>query len=116
MFAIVRGDLDMPAGKLSAQSGHAYTDSLVQAPPEVIADYRNLEKGGSKVSLVAKNLNQLIRAYEECLFNKLPCAIIVDQDHVLLPNFDGSPIITALGIGPCTKAECAHITKRFKCL
>lgn len=119
MYAIVRADLEMPPGKLSAQSGHAYTDSLCSAfeqDPNRVRDYRNLDKGGSKVTLKAKNSNQLLRAYKEAKEAGIPCALIVDQHHVLPPYFDGSPIITALGIGPCTQSECKSITKRFRCL
>lgn len=119
MFAIVRNDLQMPAGKLSAQAGHAYTDALCHAmatDPSIVENYRNPNKGGSKVTLKAKNLNKLIAAYNQALADGLPCAIIVDQQHILPPHFDGNPIITAVGIGPCTKSQCEHITKKFNCL
>ena len=109
----------MPAGKLSAQTGHAYGDALADAEridPDRVADYRNDETGGSKVTLKAKNATQLIRAYREALESGLPCSLIVDQHHVLPPHFTGDPVITAVGIGPCTKAEARHITKRFNCL
>lgn len=119
MYAIVRGDLDMPPGKLSAQAGHAYTDALcsaIEIDPKKVRDYRNIDKGGSKVTLKAKNANQLLRAYTEALEANLPCALIVDQHHILPPHFDGSPLITAVGIGPCTKEECRKITKRYRCI
>jgi len=109
----------MPTGKLAAQAGHAYTDALMVAydkEPELVANYRNEEKGGSKVTLKAKNQNQLLRAYNEALEAGLPCSIVVDREHVLPPHFDGSPIITAVGIGPCTQDQARHITKRFNCV
>lgn len=119
MYAIVRKDLEMPAGKLSAQTGHAYTDSLLEAhniDPDLVSRYRTPGVGGSKVTLKAKSEHHLIRAYNECLELGVPCAIVVDREHVLPPHFDGSPIITALGIGPCTKGQIQSITKRFNCL
>lgn len=109
----------MPAGKLSAQAGHAYGDSIADAEridPNRVRDYRNDYTGGSKVTLKAKNANQLLRAYREALEANIPCALIVDQHHILPPHFTGEPIITAVGIGPCTKEEVRHITKRFNCL
>ncbi len=109
----------MPAGKLSAQTGHAYGDALEAARelnPELVKRYRNPEFGGSKVTLKAKNENQLIQAYNQALEAGIPCAIVVDRDHILPPHFDGSPIITALGIGPCTKEQVRHITKKFQCI
>lgn len=119
MYAIVRRDLDMPPGKLSAQAGHAYTDSLMSAleiSEDLVKDYRNLDKGGSKVTLKSKNLNQLLKAYDKAKELGLPCALIVDQHHILPPHFDGSPVVTALGIGPCTKEACKEITKKFNCV
>lgn len=109
----------MPAGKLAAQAGHAYTDSLMAAmeqSPLLVTNYRNETKGGSKVTLRAKNENQLLRAYNEAREAGLPCTIVVDREHVLPPHFDGSPIITAVGIGPCTQEQVRHITKRYNCV
>lgn len=109
----------MPPGKLSAQAGHAYTDSLADAEridPETVNAYRHAGKGGSKVTLKAKNVNQILKAYKAALEAGLPCALIVDAHHLLEPHFDGNPIITALGIGPCTREQCRHITKKFNCV
>jgi len=109
----------MPVGKLSAQAGHAYTDALmaaIETHPEKVSKYRNRQSGGSKVTLKAKNEDHLIKAYNQAIALGLPCALIVDQDHIFPPHFDGSPIITALGIGPCTKEEIRSITKKFQCV
>lgn len=103
----------MPCGKLSAQAGHAYTDSLDAASDEARAAYRK-GNAGSKVTIQCKNLGQLERAERECIEAGIPHAKIIDAEHVLLPHFTGEPIVTALGIGPCTKAQCRHITKRFQ--
>jgi PTH2 family peptidyl-tRNA hydrolase len=119
IYAIVRNDLEMPPGKLAAQAGHAYTDALCTAQeiaPESAERYRIDGLGGSKVTLKAKNLNQLLRAYNEARAAGLPCAVIVDREHVLPPHFDGNPIITAIGIGPCTPAQARAITRRYQCL
>jgi peptidyl-tRNA hydrolase len=117
MYALIRADLDMPPGKLSAQAGHAYTDSLFvcldQNPARATA-YRLDGVGGSKVTIKAKNLSQLERARSQCAEAGLPHALITDSQHILPPHFDGQPIVTALGIGPCTKEECRHITKKFQ--
>ncbi len=119
IYAIIRSDLEMPSGKLSAQAGHAYTDSLMNAlntHPENVANYRNSQSGGSKVTLKAKNEDHLIKAYIQAKSEGVPCALIVDQGHILPPHFDGKPIITALGIGPCKKEDIKHITKKFQCI
>jgi PTH2 family peptidyl-tRNA hydrolase len=119
VYAIVRGDLEMNPGKLAAQAGHAYTDTLYKSydqDSELFHNYRVNGKGGSKVTLVAKNENHLLTAYQQCLDANVPCSIVVDREHVMLPHFDGSPTITALGIGPCTKAQVKSITKKFQCV
>jgi PTH2 family peptidyl-tRNA hydrolase len=107
----------MPPGKLAAQAGHAYTDALWacldQAPDQALA-YRTTGIGGSKVTIQSKNLGQLERAARECEAAGIPHAVVTDKDHVLLPHFTGAPIVTALGIGPVTQAQCRHITKRFQ--
>ena len=109
----------MRPGKLSSQAGHAYTDALWacldQDPGKALA-YRREGAGGSKVTLEAPNLGQVERAARECAAAGIPHAIVVDAVHLLPPHFDGTPVVTALGIGPCTRAECRAITKRFRCV
>lgn len=119
LYAVVRKDLDMPTGKLSAQAGHAFTDAIAAAEtldPTRIKRYRYAGTGGSKITMQAKNAAALIKAYEQLLDEGIPCALIVDQHHILPPHFTGEPIITALGIGPCTQDEVRHLTKRFQCV
>lgn len=107
----------MDSGKLSAQTGHAYADTIEEArkiDPDLVRNYRNEEKGGSKVTLAAKKESDLIKAYLQLKELGIPCSIVVDRNHVHLPDFDGSPIITALGAGPCTQSEVKHILKKFQ--
>jgi peptidyl-tRNA hydrolase len=109
----------MPAGKLAAQSGHAFGDSFSIAQiisPKDAEDYRNPARGGSKVVLRAKNQNQLIKAYIQARQLGIPCALVVDQHHILPPHFNGQPVITALGLGPCTKEQVREVTKKFQCV
>lgn len=119
LYAIVSRNLEMPSGKLAAQAGHAFGDAFEIAramSPQNVERYRNADNGGSKVVLSAKNQNQLIKAYNQLRREGIPCAMIVDQEHILPPHFDGSPVITALGVGPCAKKDIRHITKKFQCV
>lgn len=118
MYAIFRDDLVMPTGKMTAQAGHAFEmahSMALKMRPEITAQYKG-DGNGTKISMYAKNLNQLIRAYREAKAANLPCALIIDRGHIMLPHFDGNPIITALGIGPAYKEEAAHIIKRYTML
>ncbi len=115
MYAIYRADLEMPPGKLAAQCGHAFQLALEQArlkDPGIEARYKGTGNG-TKITMYAKNLGQLLRAYRDAQAAGLPCALIIDRGHVLPPHFDGQPIITALGIGPAYRDECEHFTKRY---
>jgi len=111
----------MPVGKLSAQAGHAFTDtvfSILDNPQHTNLLSRYLEKdnAGSKVVLSAKNENQLLKAYNLLKEEGVPCSLVVDSEHVLPPFFDGSPVVTALGVGPCEKQQVSHILKKFQCI
>ncbi|MBB4861245.1 PTH2 family peptidyl-tRNA hydrolase [Pseudomonas nitritireducens] len=119
IYSIVPTSLEMDAGKASAQNGHAFEYSLKCARhlvPEIAERYENHETRGSKVALKAKNQQQLVKAYVQARELGLPCALVADRTHVMPPHFDGSPIITACAIGPCTKAQARPITKKFQCL
>jgi len=109
----------MPIGKLAAMAAHAASQSLIEflsRDPQWIPRFKDLGKSGSRILLKAKNLSQLLRAHEAAMSADLPCALFEDSGHILLPHFDGSPIITSLGIGPCTRKQAHHITKRYNCL
>lgn len=118
-YAIIPSNLEMPPGKLAAQAGHAFGDSYAVAreiDPQRAELYRDHAHGGSKVVLKAKNQNHLVRAYHLARSLGIPCALVVDRHHVLPPHFDGSPVLTALGLGPCTKDQARAVTKKFQCL
>lgn len=114
----MRGDIFMPVGKLIAQAGHAFLDaynSALISHPEAAAAY-NRNGNGTKVCLRASSEFKLLRAYDEAQRAGLPCSLIIDQHHVCPPDFNGEPIITALGIGPARRDQINFITKRFSLL
>tara|TARA_B100000700_G_scaffold298745_1_gene364962 strand:- start:8438 stop:8767 length:330 start_codon:yes stop_codon:yes gene_type:complete len=107
----------MPKGKLSAQSGHAFEYAMSNATlkfPIRAKKYKNPNLGGSKISLYIKSEKEIIELYNKLLSEDIPCSIVVDKNHVLPPHFDGSPIITALGIGPVSKKETRHLLSKLK--
>lgn len=106
----------MTGGKAAAQLGHAFVNSLLEASkqnPNIIAEYQQ-DGLGTKVCLVGETLFDLEKAYALAKERNLPCSLIIDSGHIHLPDFDGSPVVTALGIGPCTKAQIGNILKSFK--
>lgn len=109
----------MGAGKLSAQSGHAFGDAISAAQithPELASRYRDGVSGGSKVTLEAKNVRALLKAFNQARSLGIPCSIVVDQNHIHPPHFSGEPVITAIGIGPVTKSDSKEILKKFRCV
>lgn len=111
----MRGDLKMTPGKLAAQAGHAYLGAYEVARDKIpkIAKEYSRDGPGTKVCLVSRGLDDLLRVYEEAQHAGLPCTLIEDSGHVMPPYFDGSPIITALGIGPATREQVGQLTKKF---
>ena len=118
MYAILRADLQMTNGKSASQSGHAFkllTKNIIEDDPQLAREYF-ADGMGTNVVLKAKNLSAIKRAMYEAKAAGLFYALITDSGHIMLPHFDGSPIITALGIGPCRRSEIDHITKRINCI
>lgn len=109
----------MPPGKLAAQASHAARLSLLhylQANPQHAADFRRLNSCGSAIVLAAPSLNDLERVADKAAHQGLPWALFEDSGHVLPPFFDGSPIITALAIGPAEKTRIKPLLRAYECL
>jgi PTH2 family peptidyl-tRNA hydrolase len=107
----------MPPGKLASQACHASKNCAILAAehdPANLRLYQGPDFLGTQIILRAKNENSLLLAHEKAKSSGLITSLIIDQNHIMPPHFDGSPIITALGIGPCTKEQANHITKRFE--
>jgi peptidyl-tRNA hydrolase len=109
-------DLGMTQGKLASQTGHAFLDAYDQCRkeyPDRATEYHS-GRHGTKVCLAAKDETALLQAYEQAQSAGIPCALIIDSGHIMPPYFDGNPIVTALGIGPCRRDEVKSITKHFQ--
>lgn len=105
----------MPPGKLAAQAGHAFLDAYLRALDERPADAAAYRAGshGTKIALIADDLEDLLRARAIAERAGIPSALITDSGHVLRPCFDGRPTITALGLGPAKRSEVRRITRHF---
>lgn len=114
LYALVREDLGMTEGKKISQAGHAYLGAFLQAIPDIQKEYHSEfpEHPGTKVCLACKNLAYLLRAEKEAEAAGIPVYLVTDSGCENF--FGGKPTITALGIGPATKAQIKHITKRFQ--
>jgi peptidyl-tRNA hydrolase len=91
----------MSPGKAGAQAGHAFTDALLNGlsmGDAATARYAAL-RPGTKVLLGAP-LWRLEEWAQMARFHAIPFAFIIDSGHIEPPDFDGSPVPTALGLGP----------------
>lgn len=107
MYAIVRPELEMSTGKCSAQCGHAFIGTHIDCQlrdPERIQQYDN----GTKVVLQAP-LHKILSIYEHCQLTNISSYLVEDSGHIC-KHFDGLPIITALGVGPLTRAEAQFLS------
>ena len=105
----------MPPGKLAAQAGHAFLDAYLTAldlRPDTARAYRD-GGHGTKVTLRASGQDDLLRALSMARRAGIPAALATDAGNVLPPSFDGSPIVTALGLGPVRRSEVRRITRHF---
>ncbi len=109
MYAVVRADLTMTAGKAASQAGHAFLDSFLTAPPDLTKAY--LDDGGTKIVLSVPDEQALCDLFHKAKMAKLPCAMVIESQHVMPPSFDGSPIPTAIGIGPIERSKARALTK-----
>lgn len=106
----------MSQGKAIAQAGHAYTDTLLLALDDKdpsAAAYAAL-KPGTKIALTGGDAEALRDLHVRLRAAGLPAALIVDSGHIELPDFDGSPTITALGIGPIDRRQARKFLGRLK--
>lgn len=106
----------MPPGKMASQACHAAKNCAIIAgrrDPALLRLYQGPDFLGTQIVLCAKSETALLKAHDAARQAGLLTSLIIDKGHVMPPHFDGSPIITALGIGPCTKAAAHAITKRF---
>ena len=116
LYAIVRRDLEMPSGKMAAQAGHAFLEAYLAASrqqPERAIQYAS-DPPGTKICLAADDLPELLAVRDYVAALGLPYALITDSGHILPPHFDGSPIITALGVGPATRKEVGFIARHLQ--
>lgn len=111
MWIIVRGDIHMSSGKLAVQAGHGILTSFIHGMlirKELCDEY--FAHGQAKITVVAKNLNHLQRAYDECNDAGLPCALIKDAGRTEFAE----PTYTVATVGPCYRSELPNFVKRLR--
>jgi peptidyl-tRNA hydrolase len=109
----------MSPGKLAAQCCHAARLSLLhylRLHSDRQLEFIERNSVGSVVVLDVPDLTDLNHLSIMARRHRLPWALFVDSGHILLPHFDGSPIPTALAIGPAEKQQIKPLVRRYRCL
>lgn len=104
----------MSPGKMAAQAGHAFLGAMEAARGSADADRYLADSPGTKVVLGVENEELLLLVEHLARTKGIPTFIVVDSGHIWPPDFDGSEIVTALGIGPVTKDDAQVITNRLR--
>ena len=105
---LVRKDLKLPKGKMSAQVAHAALDAALKADKKVMQDW--LMNGGGKIVLGASDEKELLRYFGMAKDAGLPCSLITDAGHTVVEP--GTR--TCVGIGPAEEKRIDSLTGTLK--
>ena len=95
---------------MASQAGHAFLGAFCAAQeqfPDLARDYAR-DAPGTKVVLCATEAT-LEAVYAKALAFKVPVVRIVDTGHVLVPFFDGSAVLTSVGLGPIPRSVARRL-------
>jgi peptidyl-tRNA hydrolase, PTH2 family len=101
---VIRSDLALSSGKLSAQVAHASYSSAKNTDKKILKSWEN--EGQKKVVLKAKDVKELMTLRDKCKRLKIACTLIADAGLTEIPAGE----ITCLGIGPDDEKKIDAIT------
>ena len=105
---LVRQDLKLAKGKMSAQVAHASVEAMFIAKKTVVNKW--MKEGMGKVVLKVKNLAELKKYVDKATKLKLPTAMIRDAGHTAVKP----GTITCAGIGPEKKEKIDKVVSKLK--
>ncbi len=105
---IVRKDLKMPKGKLGVQIAHASVEAVLNTKKKLIKKWK--QQGMKKVCVYAKDIEELLRIYDEAIKLRITASIIRDAGKTVF----NEPTITTVAIGPDYSDKIDKITKELK--
>ena len=105
---LVRDDLNLPKGKLAAQSSHASVDATLKSDKKIIELWK--KDGGKKIVLKVKDEKEIFKYKQMAEDNGLKTALITDAGHTVVEP----GTITCLGIGPDEESKIDSVTGKLK--
>lgn len=107
---LIRKDLKMPTGKISAQCSHASVEAVLKSNKTKVLNWQL--DGSKKIVLKVSSLKELKKYEKLAKKAKLKTALIKDAAK----TFFKRPTYTALAIGPDQDEKIDKITGRLKIL
>jgi len=110
---VLRLDLKMSKGKISAQAGHAAVSAAEEARRRHPSWWKAwIEEGQCKIAVKARSEQELLELERKAKESGLPSALISDRGLTELPP----GTITCLGIGPAPSYQIDKITGKLDLL
>ena len=107
---VVRKDLNMSVGKISAQVSHASLEAYKKAAPEAREAWEI--SGQKKIVLKLNSESDLLEYFTRCKDAGLKPSLIRDAGHTQIP----SGTITCFGVGPADASKIDSILGELKLL
>jgi len=107
---LVREDLKLPKGKLSAQVAHASVDTALKSDKKIVDLWK--KEGAKKVVLKVKDEKELFKYKEMAEDIGLKTSLITDAGRTVLEP----GTITCLGIGPDLEEKIDKVSGKLKML
>ncbi len=105
---LVRSDLKMSHGKMSAMVAHAAVEAALKSSKSKINSWK--KEGMKKIILKVNSEKELLSFYEKAKKARLVTALIKDAGR----TFFSEPTITCLAIGPDFDTKINKITSKLK--
>jgi len=105
---VIRKDLKMGPGKLSAQASHASVEAVLNSSKKNIEAWK--KEGSKKVILKVESKEELLDLQKKAKSLGLITVLIKDAGR----TFFKKPTITCLGIGPDKEEKIDKVTGKLK--
>jgi|SRR3989344_375491 len=106
---LVRKDLNMEKGKMSAQVAHASVDAIFKSDKKVVEIWR--KQGMKKSILKVENKNDLLKYLDMAKKVGLKTSLITDAGKTF---FDGVTTTTCGAVGPDEESKIDAVTGNLK--
>jgi len=105
---LVRQDLKLPKGKMSAQAAHASVECVLRADKELVKEWR--AGGMGKIVVKVADEKELYKYVQEAKDDGIVTAVVTDAGHTVVEP----GTVTCAGIGPDTTEKIDRIISKLK--